>query len=339
MKTQTVGPPPHNECMFLASTTRTQTINRLIETLHQILQEAPLRITNKGVAIRSIESNYICCVDIMLERNGFDRYHLNYFQGVIDTGVQVNTLRNKLKGVNSHDSFTMYISKDAPDKLGVCTYDQDRDMSYHHTITLMKLSYREFSIPPLVYDSRVRMESRLLHDTVKYMSVNQADNVYLGFHNGSVVLKSEADNSESVLHIHTNTSKKPKGDEAIKDDESIKETALSGSDSDTDSADSYYEPEAPNEEKQKTKRKRKPILVLNNLSKPKREATKDMPLVKYPIKYLEKFTKAYVLNQWVDIFMIDDGVIVLRYHISVLGTMRFLLAPKEDNVLPWNNKG
>ena len=103
-----------------------------------------------------------------------------------------------------------------------------------------------------------------------------------------------------------------------------------------DKADNADNADIPSAEQQPAKRGRllpskRPIMVFQPAGvTPGGIEYTDTPVTFYPLKVVEKFCKAYMLDNMCDMFVIDEGVLVLRYHIGRLGTVTHMISPHVD---------
>jgi hypothetical protein len=369
--------PPLQACHFMCMTNETKVFSRLIDTMHQVLKEAPMRISSTGITIKMTDPQKYSFTSITLEAAGFNQYYLDFPLGMFDVGVIMDTMRNMLKGMSAHDSLSMFITKERPDQLGICTYHSERRTRHMHVMSTLKCAYQEFVMPEMQCDWRVRMDSSVFFEIIHQLASNRGTTVGLGLSNNCLCISSRGEFSQTTLSVEIK-----QGEVCARHElKPASETEAVDTDPDPNlDPDPDPDPSAPplstNDEKAKQAMQAKQAKQQDTNEKSgsvqtrprppkKRRLARNLatgrgimvlqtegaatsgieyvqtPITFYPLRIIEKFCKAHVLSPLCDIFVINQGVIILRYHVGKLGTIAYMItphfevdAPLRDNLAP-----
>lgn len=336
------GPAEEQACVFLCTTTETQEMINLVDVMHQMFKEAPFRVTAQGIQVQTIDPTNSCMTRIVLESMGFASFYMDYQQGMFEFGMSIETLRNTLRQTTNHDSFTMYILKQLPQVLFVCTYRESQNTTCKHCFPLLRQRYTELAIDEVDFTHRIQMDSRNFYSMIKLMANAQGVNLYLAIKEGAMFISSNGDFSATSLHMSAEAPAAP-APECERPERG--EPAVGGEAAEGGGAAEGGDPaEGDRKRRRTTPRTTAPVKKRPTFTILKQGATlnssgsaiqlDDTGVTSFPLSFVERLSKAHILSPVFDLYFRPGGLLVAKYVVGRLGVVTYMLSPSETADVP-----
>jgi proliferating cell nuclear antigen len=137
-------------------TVQANIIRVLIEALKEILPDANMEFTSKGVKIISMDSSHTVLVHLRLTGTQFEHYHC---PEKIIVGVNMLNFFKLIKTMNNNDTLTLYIENNDSSRLGIKIENGDKNTITNFKLNLLDLDEEVIEVPPAKFTSVINIPS------------------------------------------------------------------------------------------------------------------------------------------------------------------------------------
>ena len=182
---------------FKLKTVQSNAIKTLVEGLKDIVEDVNIKINSEGMQFIRLDPTHAAIVNLCLVSKNFEQYECDYeFQ----IGISMKTLHILLKTVTSKDVITMYIEKDNSDSLHILIENNEKNIKDISSLKLLDINDDEIDIPPLEFDSVIKMPSNDFQKNCKDLA-NISDTIIINSYKDEIIMEAIGDNSEKKIII------------------------------------------------------------------------------------------------------------------------------------------
>lgn len=169
----------------------------LFETIKEILLDTPIIFTPEGIKISSMDKMKHAFVQVHLKSEPFEEY---FCPIPINLGVDLVMFHKYINKIRDDNVFTLYLSKDNPDMLGMMIEDSKRGLVKKKFLSLMEPDEDDITEVPenLEFDSDITLVSSDFNDICKEMS-NFSDTLEITSVNEQLIFKIDADQGQQSI--------------------------------------------------------------------------------------------------------------------------------------------
>lgn len=173
-------------------TVQCKIINRLFDTLKEILTEVNLVFDPKGMKIMTIDGTKVALVHARLHSDRFEHYYCAYES--IECGIEVSSFHKHIKEVDNKETLTFYILKESQNKLNIRRTNTEKCMVDTTSMNLLDIDAQKLTIPDKVFDFAINMPSSDFQSICKNMS-NAGKTMEIIANNKQLKFKCEGDSA------------------------------------------------------------------------------------------------------------------------------------------------
>lgn len=161
----------NNDYHFILNTIQASSFKCLIEALKEILTESNIELSNDGFKIKAMNPSRTVLVHLKLLAKNFEYFYCNYTaDSPLRIGVSMINFFTLIKMINNNDTLTLFIKKNAENKLGIKIENSQKNKVTHFMLNLIELPNESIEMDSLDYPGVIIMPATEFQSTCKLMS-------------------------------------------------------------------------------------------------------------------------------------------------------------------------
>ena len=150
-----------------AKTVQTGAIKQCNEALKEILTDANIEWSDKGLKIITLDPSNTILVHLKLEKENFEYF---YCKHKIFVGINVLNLFKLLRTLTNNDALTLFIEEDNINQLGIRIENGEKNTLTTYYLNLIEVDETSYQIPPAQFESIITMPSGEFNKICRDMS-------------------------------------------------------------------------------------------------------------------------------------------------------------------------
>ena len=150
-----------------AKTVQTSAIKQCMEALKEILTDANIEWSDKGLKIITLDPSNTILVHLKLEKENFESF---YCKKRMFIGINVLNLYKLLRTLTNNDALTLFIEEDNINQLGVRIENGEKNTLTTYYLNLIEVDETTYQIPPAQFESIITMPSNEFNKICRDMS-------------------------------------------------------------------------------------------------------------------------------------------------------------------------
>jgi len=144
----------YDEYIMYLNTVQGTAIKTLTEALKEVLTDINIKFDKDGFTVINMDPGQISFVSLKLHAEKFEEYYCPKLQSF---GVNMLALHKLLKTIGNNDTLSLYVTKQNPDKLGICIQNKKKRINNNITYNIIDVDIIEIDIPEIDFDAHVTM--------------------------------------------------------------------------------------------------------------------------------------------------------------------------------------
>jgi len=123
----------YDEYIMYLNTVQGTAIKTLTEALKEVLTDINIKFDKDGFTVINMDPGQISFVSLKLHAEKFEEYYCPKLQSF---GVNMLALHKLLKTIGNNDTLSLYVTKQNPDKLGICIQNKKKRINNNITYNI-----------------------------------------------------------------------------------------------------------------------------------------------------------------------------------------------------------
>ena len=156
-----------SEKIVEAKTVQTNAIKQCIEALKEILTDANIEWSDKGLKIITLDPSNTILVHLKLDKENFESF---YCKDRIFIGINVLNLYKLVKTLTNNDALTLFMDENNINQLGIRIENGEKNTLTTYYLNLIEVDETTYQIPPAQFESIITMPSNEFNKICRDMS-------------------------------------------------------------------------------------------------------------------------------------------------------------------------
>lgn len=131
-------------------------LRSLFELLSVIIHDVSLVISPQGIKVLTADGVRNSLIWLRLNPDGFEHFEC---AGVHRVGINISAVYKLLKTAASHDTISMFMSRDRTDLLGIRISNPEKKITTEFTMRLLDVNFEEITVPDVEFQGVVSLPS------------------------------------------------------------------------------------------------------------------------------------------------------------------------------------
>jgi proliferating cell nuclear antigen len=157
----------NDEYLINIKTVQTGAFRVLVESLKEILTDTNFIFDKDGIKLIATDNSHIVLIHMKLHADKFENY---FCHDKISVGINMMNMYKLIKTMGNNDILTIFIHKNAPNKMGLKINNVDKNTQTTFMMNLLDISNEEISIPPATFETELTLPSTDFQKIIRDMT-------------------------------------------------------------------------------------------------------------------------------------------------------------------------